>query len=253
LATQLAEAGMHVLIEKPLAVKLEGVQELLEIVRRRRIVAAVAYVYRAHPALAQMAAAIQSGKLGAAVQLYAVSGQHFPTYRPAYRDTYYASRATGGGAVQDALTHLIDVGQWLVGPITRVVADAAHQELEGVDVEDTVHVLARHRNILASYALNQHQASNETTITVVCERGAARFESHRNCWMWMQRPDERWHEEAAVGIERDGMFLRQANAFLDAITGSGEPLCTLAEGVAALKVNLAVLASVEQRCWQEIA
>ena len=51
--------------------------------------------------------------------------------------------------------------------VERVVADAAHQVLEGVTVEDTVHLLARHGSVMASYSLNQHQAPNEITITVV--------------------------------------------------------------------------------------
>jgi predicted dehydrogenase len=51
--------------------------------------------------------------------------------------------------VQDALTHTINAAQWLVGNIDRVVADAAHLALEGVDVEDTVNVLARHGGVLA--------------------------------------------------------------------------------------------------------
>src|SRR5205814_1412813 len=95
---------------------------------------------------------------------------------PAYLSTYYSHRSSGGGAVQDALTHILNAGQWCVGNIDRVVADAAHLKVEGVDVEDTVHVIARHGDVMASYALNQHQAPNETTITVICERGTARSE-----------------------------------------------------------------------------
>ena len=52
-----------------------------------------------------------------------------------------------------------------------------HQVLDGVEVEDTVHLLARHGDVLASYCMNQYQAPNETSITVVCERGTAQFQS----------------------------------------------------------------------------
>ena len=40
------------------------------------------------------------------------------------------------------------------------------------------HVLARHDDVLANYSLNQHQAPNELTLTVVCERGTLRVELH---------------------------------------------------------------------------
>jgi predicted dehydrogenase len=132
----------------------------------------------------------------------------------------------------------------------RLVADAAHQVLEGVTVEDTVHVLARHGRVMASYTLNQHQAPNESTITVVCEHGTVRSESHRNRWRWMARPDEPWHDEPVAPLSRDELFIRQANAFLDAIEGHAPPLCSLDDGIQTLRVNLAALASIEQQTWQ---
>jgi len=183
MATQLAEAGVHLLIEKPLSVGFEGIERLFALVQEQNLTAAVAYVSRMNPALAAMREAIQSGRFGEPLQIVGLSGQNFPLYRPAYREIYYNNRATGGGAVQDALTHLMNSGQWLVGPMTELAADAAHLALEGVDVEDTVHVIARHGAVMGSYALNQHQAPNETSITVVCTSGTARCEFHRSRWV----------------------------------------------------------------------
>jgi predicted dehydrogenase len=248
-ATQLAGRGIHVLIEKPLSVGLDGIESLSAAVARKRVVAAVAYVLRAQPALAEMRAAVASRRFGKPLQLVAVSGQNFPSYRPAYRNTYYARRESGGGAVQDALTHVLNAGQWLVGNIDRVIADAAHLAVQGVDVEDTVHVLARHGEVLASYSLNQHQAPNETTITVICERGTARFEVHAGRWHSAERPGEPWTDHGGASLERDVPFVRQANAFMDAIEGTAAPLCTLEEGVATLRANVAVLDSVDSGQW----
>ncbi len=250
MATTLAEAGIHLLIEKPLSVSLEGVDSLKQVIARQDLQVAVAYVLRHHPALRAMRSAVRSGRFGHPVQLVAVSGQHFPTYRPAYRDTYYVDRATGGGAVQDALTHVVNAAAWLVGPVDRLAADTAHRVLAGVEVEDTVHVIARHGNVLASYSLNQHQAPNELTITVICERGTCRFELHENRWRWMTRPDTPWQEEAFAELQRDDLFVAQANAFLDLVEGRGEPACSLQEAIDTLGVNLTVLASAEQGVWK---
>ena len=252
MALRLAEAGMHLLIEKPLSTGLDGLDALEETLARRNLVAAVAYVLRQHPALRAMRDAIRMGRFGRPVQLVGVSGQHFPTYRPAYREIYYRDRATGDGAVQDALTHVLNAAQWLVGPIDRLVADAAHQILDGVEVEDTVHVIARHGALLASYGLNQHQAPNETAITVVCERGTCRFDLHRHSWRWMTRPDTPWEEESFTGLERDDLFVAQAQAFLDAIDRRIDAVCTLPEAIQTLRANQAVLQSVENGNWIEI-
>lgn len=252
LAQRLAEAGIHVLIEKPLSASLDGIDRLRQTVAARRIVAGVAYVYRCHPHLQALRAAIHSGRFGKPVELIAVSGQHFPTFRPAYRDIYYKDRAGGGGAIQDALTHLVNAGEWLLGPVERLVVDAAHQVLEGVTVEDTVHLLARHRSVLGSYSLNQHQAPNENSVTVVCERGTVRWEAHEHRWRWMQKPGDAWHDETISPLERDTIFIAQAHAFLDAVEGKSAAPCSLEDGVQTLKVNLAALASADSGAWQKL-
>jgi predicted dehydrogenase len=249
IASQLADRGIHLLIEKPLSTSPTGVAQLQSLVRQRRIVAGVGYVIRANPTLAAMREAIRSGRFGRPVQLVAVAGQNFPFYRPAYRDTYYRDRATGGGAIQDALTHLVNAGEWLVGPIDRLVADAKHEVIPGVDVEDTVHVLARHGEIAASYSLNQYQAPNEFTITVVCERGTLRFELHENRWRWMIDPGNTWHNEPGAPIERDDLFITQLRTFFDAIERGDPLLCDLDEGAQTLRVNLAILKSLENAGW----
>jgi predicted dehydrogenase len=252
IATQLAEHGLHLLIEKPLSTTTTNIDRLQQLVRDRQLIVGVAYVYRSHPLLTAMRNRITSGDFGRPVELIAVSGQHFPTYRPAYREIYYRDRATGGGAIQDALTHVLNAGEWLLGPISRLVADAAHQVLDGVEVEDTVHLLARHGNVLASYSLNQHQAPNELTLTVVCERGTLRFESHAHRLRTMTAAGGEWHDETIQPLERDTLFVRQANQFLTAIEKHSAPACPLDEGLQTLRVNLAALASVDGGRWQEI-
>jgi predicted dehydrogenase len=253
LAIAAANAGAHLLIEKPLSTSLEGIDTLQETAAKHALKVAVAYVYRAHPALTAMREAVRSGRFGEPVQIIADFGQHFPHYRPAYRDTYYKDRATGGGAVQDALTHALNAGEWLVEPITRLVADLGHKVLEGVTVEDTVHVLTRHGGVMGCFHLNQHQAPNESSLTVICQRGTARFEYHRSRWRWLTEPGQEWHDEDAIPLERDTLFVKQAESFLDVLDGRRPPLCTLDEAVQTLRVNLAILESAASGSWQVIS
>jgi predicted dehydrogenase len=198
-ARALVEAGLHVLIEKPVSTSEAGLPELAALVAQRQAVFGVAYVMRMYPELREMHARLRAGEWGRPLELNVIGGQHFPTFRPAYRETYYTRHEAGGGAIQDALTHLLNLGEWLAGPITRLVCDADHLALPGVTVEDTAHVLARQRlqpdgpEVLASYALNQHQAPNEIVVQVACERGTARCELHRQQLRWMTAPQTDWH------------------------------------------------------------
>ncbi len=252
IATQLAKAGVNLFIEKPLSTTFDGIDALADLVRQKGLKAAVTYTYRSHPAVRSMKQAIAEGRFGRPVQVVSVWGQHFPKYRPAYRNIYYTSRATGGGAIQDVLTHAINAGEFLVGPVDRVLADADHKVLEGVTVEDTVHVIVRHGDVMGCYSLNQHQAPNENTITVICERGTARFELNNARWLSMTEPGGEWHTELQFSLERDDIFVNQANILLDVLEGKAEPPCTLAEGLQTLRVNLTVLAAVENPPWRPL-
>ena len=243
IALTLAKAGINLLIEKPLSTNTQGVEELAQTIVEKDLVAAVAYVYRAHPALQAMRDAFNSGRFGKALQIVAVFGQCFPFYRPAYRDTYYADHRRGGGAIQDVLTHLLNAGEWLLGPINRLCCDADHKAIPGVEVEDTVNLICRHSEVMGCYTLNQHQAPNETTFTLVCEKGTLRFELHKCRWRWMSEPGNDWHDEPIEPIERDVLFTLQAAAFLDAQEGKAKPLCTIDQAHQTLKVQIAAMES----------
>lgn len=246
LALRCLDASVPTLIEKPLAVATSQAAVLLD---RNGVdlCIGVAYVYRAHPALSAMRQAVLSGRFGQPLQVVSTSGQHFPTYRPAYASTYYGQHQTGGGAIQDTLTHLFNAAEWMVGPVTRIAVDAEHLVLADVNVEDTVHVIARHGSVMASYALNQHQAPNESTLTVVCERGTLRFENQHSRWRWQTDPRGAWTDCPVDMPSRDACFTLQANAWLDTVEGKASPLCALDEAFQTLTVNETALMSARAR------
>lgn len=252
MARQIAAEGISMLIEKPLSISLDGTNELAREIRERDLKLSIAYVTRVNPVLQNMREAILSERFGKPLELIAVSGQHFPLYRPAYREIYYTRHETGGGAIQDALTHMLNASEWIVGPVTSLVCDAAHLSLEGVDIEDTVHLVTRQGSVLGNFSLNQHQAPNESTLTIVCQRGTVRFEAHRTRWLSCVKPGSDWNVEFQTSLERDDLFVRQADAFLDTLEGIAPQVCTLEEGLQTLKVNLAALKSWKQRTWIDL-
>ena len=101
-------------------------------------------------------------------------------------------------------------------------------------------------------SLNQHQAPNEGLLNVICKGGTARFEMHAGRWRWQTEPGGVWHDEDVPPIERDTLFTRQAEAFLDTVDGKRAPLCTLDEAIQTLRVNLAILRSVDDHQWQTV-
>lgn len=249
---KLLRAGLHVFIEKPLAIDTALVAETRRAIAQAARFVAVAYVYHNMPWVAGARAYLQSRPLGRVLQASVVSGQHFPTFRPAYREIYYTRHETGGGAIQDALTHIVNATEWIVGPCTRLYCDAAHQMLEGVTVEDTVNVSARHGDVLASFSMNQFQAPNETTFLIGCERGSVKIELHDRRWGFLKHGDSQWTWDVTPPLERDDLFISQAHGFLDGMEGQETSLATFDEAVQTLKFNQAALQSAASGAAVEI-
>src|SRR5690606_18271189 len=168
--------GLHLLIEKPLSVSTEGIDELAREAEVAGAKIRIAYVHRAYPGNQRLKELLDSGIIGTPRHIVATGGQNFPFFRPAYRTIYYARHESGGGAIQDALTHTLHSVEWIAGsPIVAVSVQAEHQVLEGVDVEDTVNVAARLANgALASFSLNQFQIPNEHILSFHGEKGSIR-------------------------------------------------------------------------------
>ena len=235
--------GAGLLIEKPLGTGLEKVPEVQTEIARGGKFAGIAYVYHFMPWIQGARKILASGELGSPLQVSVAAGQHFPTFRPAYREIYYARHETGGGAIQDALTHIANAVEWLVGPTTRLFCDAAHQSLAGVTVEDTVSVAARNGGVLVNYSMNQFQAPNEMTMQIHCEGGSVKIEGHAQRFGVFRRATNAWEWHTTAPMECDDMFIAQANAFLDGLHGKPTDLCTFDEAVRTLKFNLAALES----------
>ena len=248
IAWQCIERNVNVLIEKPLATSVEGLDGFSVEVAKRGLVVRVAYVHRSMTTVIRAKEILREGRIGDVKHVVATGGQHFPSFRPAYASTYFARRETGGGIIQDAMTHVVHAVEWLVGPFVSVFCDATHQALEGVEVEDTANLVGRLRgDIPASLVQNQFQAPNELLITIHGLKGSVRADFHHQrvgvClhgtgeWEWFALPSE----------ERDGMFIRQADSFLNALEGKPDDLATLEDGWQTLKVNLAAMRSSDRR------
>lgn len=249
MAERLLDAGVAVLIEKPLSTSLEEAARFLE---RQDASCGVAYVMRHHPAVRAAREIIQRGTYGNAVQVVFSGGQHFPLYRPDFQRIYYARSVTGGGAMQDALTHMMNAAEWLVGPATSVTADVDRLVLQGVDVEDSVHVLTRHTRVMGSYSLNQHQAANEGRLTVHCTSGSIRIDFGDQQLLIAGKPGDDWEVVESWSLERDDLFVAQANAFLNHVSGKAEASCSVADAAQTLKVMLFALEAAATQTWRTL-
>lgn len=248
----LTGAGIPVMLEKPVAVTTAGLGAWRMDLRRQPVPVAVGYVLRFHPALVAVRKRVLAGAIGEPHHLIARRGAYLPARRPDYARGYYKRPEQGGGVVHDILSHVFNAAEWLVGPSTRLTADAAHLSLPGVSVDDTVHVLARHGSVLASYVVSQHRLIPESVIEVHGSRGCLRVDFVAGTWASAQRPEGSWRVHAARARLAD-CFVAQAKEFLAAAGGRRGVRCELDEGIGTLRAVRATLSALRVPGWRSVA
>jgi predicted dehydrogenase len=118
-----AQAGKHVLCEKPMARSAEEARRMLDAVTRAGVKHMVAFNYRFVPAIRQARNLIESGALGQIYHFRAVYLQewimpHYGTSRIWRLD----KKVAGSGALGDLGAHIIDLARFLAGEVKRVSA-----------------------------------------------------------------------------------------------------------------------------------
>lgn len=133
LATLAANAGCHVICEKPLAVDLDSLDSLRAAVERAGVLVCPMLPTRARPALAAAVAAIRAGAIGRPLLLSARK-----TYKWGRREPWYGDRAAYGGTIPWIGIHALDFIDAATGgdPVEQVAAfhaNLAHPEMPGCE------------------------------------------------------------------------------------------------------------------------
>ena len=185
---------------------------------------------------------LQSGVLGRARKAEIEYAEYLPDWHPYedYRESYAARAALGGGVV---LTHIhdYDLAWWLFGPAHTVSATGGHlSELE-IDVEDTVEATLKTpettvtvSQTFASRAVRRKVVVTGENATATVDLVAGRLDVCPPVAPGL----------VLAGFHRNELFMAELIHFLACIDEGTPPLIPLSDGIAVLRVALAVKASL---------
>lgn len=147
IAKAAAAAGKHVLCEKPIALNYPDALEMATACEKAGIRHMTAFTYRFVPAMRYMTHLVKQGDVG---QPYHFRAQRFQDWGDRNLGWRQVKKLAGSGELGDMLSHRIDYGHFLVGPIARLVSD--QKRLIDVragnsvsDLDDWVAILAQYK------------------------------------------------------------------------------------------------------------
>ena len=260
-AVAAAQAGKHVVVEKPLEITLERCDGIIQACEDNRVKLCTIFPSRFGDANQALKAALTAGRFGR-LTLGETTCKWWRSQ--AYYDEggWKGTQALdGGGALMNQAIHNVDLLLWMMGPVTHISGFTATLAHERIEVEDTAVACLR----FANGALGVIQAATSVhpglpkTIAIHGDRGTVVIEQddvHR----WELTPEtpfdagikQRFAQKtgASGGSSNPGAISQQGHArqladFVEAIATGRPPLVDGREGRKAVEIILGIYRSVE--------
>ncbi len=142
-AMQVAASGRNIVMEKPLAIDVTSATRLVQSVTAREVRLSVVFQHRFKPAALRARTLLDGGTLGHVIS----ATVSVPWWRP---QDYYdePGRGTwardGGGVLITQAIHIMDLYQWLIGPVRSVAAQVQRSPSHRMESEDSIAALIEH-------------------------------------------------------------------------------------------------------------
>jgi len=170
-----AEAGCHVITEKPMSITLEGADRLIHACDKHRVSLFVVKQNRLNPTMQLLKRAVDKGRFG---RIFFVQSNVFWSRPQSYYDQapWRGTWEFDGGALMNQASHYVDALYWLVGNVEYVIASTATLARK-IEAEDTGAAILKFRNGAIgtlNVTMLTYPRNMEGSITIIGEYGTAK-------------------------------------------------------------------------------
>ena len=242
-----AEAGKHVLCDKPMALSTVECRRMIDACRANGVHLQVCFLMRFGSVYQRLRKEIADGRFGTILEARATIFKWLPLGDGSWR---VIPEQGGGGPLMDLGAHTIDLLTFLLGPMERVSALTANR-ITSWRVEDTVSVLMRARS--GAHALVGHSfraKGGDQTLEINGTEASALVSSPPPGG---EKPSLRIADAEGVKVEPvpfENYYQLQVEHFADSLAGKATPLATGEDGLHNLAVIEAAYRSA-RTCRQE--
>jgi predicted dehydrogenase len=235
-ACQLLDAGVPVLIEKPLSDSLDRVRGVAPMLTRHRDRIEVAYNLRFLTSARRMKTLIDEACVGRILGLRIEVGQYLPDWRPQadYRRQVSANRTLGGGVLLE-LSHELDYLTWLFGRFEKVFCIASNSGQLEIDVEDRADILLSRDGLTAQVHMDFLQRRASRRCKVIGSTGTLHWDLLANR-ISLYDPEGESVLFSDPAVDRNEMYVEQLRGFIEVVAGRSAPRITLDDGLAVLNM-----------------
>ncbi|MDI3549608.1 MAG: hypothetical protein PWQ15_710 [Methanobacterium sp.] len=182
-AILLANHGINLFVEKPLATDLKDVDKLLKIVKEKKLVSMMGQSYRFHEGFVKLKKLLNQNIIGKIYHVNYYGGQYLPDWHPDrdYRREYSARSNLGGGVLLTTMSHMVDNIQWLFGNIKIINGWKDRLSNLEIDVEDSVFLLFKtDKNVIVNTSFDFLQQCPQHVMIITGEKGHIKVDFNKH-------------------------------------------------------------------------
>ena len=245
-AVKLAEHGINLFIEKPLSHSIDHIDELSEIIKRKKIKVMIGSNFRFHECIKKIKELLDENLIDEIISVRVECGSYLPDWHPNedYRSSYAAQKELGGGVVLTCI-HEIDYLHWFLGQVDEIVSfSGKYSDLE-LNVDDLSTALIKFKkNIIAEIHLDFFQRKEFRSCKIIGKKGTIYWDSDSNLVKLFDINENKWIEILKVSnYDRNQMFMKELDYYLDCVNHNKEPMNSVIESKEVLKIALGIIES----------
>ncbi|MFN3974323.1 MAG: Gfo/Idh/MocA family protein [Dehalococcoidia bacterium] len=251
-----AQAGKHVLVEKPMALSVGDCWAMVEECQRRGVKLGVGFHARQHPAHQEVRRLVHHGVLGDLVLLQGqwargVRGQKTVPPATGLRAWWSDPELAGGGAMMGMGVHVIDLLRFISGQEVTEVTAVTDGQSEAHPLEDlAVAILSLSGGAFATLVCSRRIPDSLNNLVVYGVNGRAVGYGTLGTSVTGRLEVETQQVQTAVAYTAGDMYQAEIEGFQKAILEGGEPPATGMDGLRVCQVTEAIFRS--QREWKRI-
>ena len=236
-----AEAGKHILCEKPLAITSKQAEEMVDASKRSNVLLAVNFVYRLHPHVIKAKELIKNQIIGKLVSVNVSSNYDFPPSN----NFRFSKERSGGGALRDLGTHMIDLLRFFGGEIIEING-YMDNIIYKYDVEDFVSAIVKFENgNYGSFNVSYNTKKAFNRIEILGHTGAISIENFIGVKGGPSKLTIQLEGEAKKSFRKRGnKFLFMMRAVQKSFLKNQTPPVTGEDGL----INMKLMEELERKC-----
>ena len=253
-AIKCAKAGCHLFIEKPLSLSLDGIDELIGIIKEKKLISMVGCNMRFHPAVSYIYDTLAhnpsfSKKLWGCFEF----GFYLAFDKADYQNCYKANKSMGGNLIFDCI-HELDIASWFFGRPAEVICNKSILSSLKIDTEDHVEMIIKFETgAVCTVHMDYLQHGYTRRYKVVCDEGTIVWDFIQGEIGIATVPEKEWQwKDMKLELYYNQMFIDEVKYFLECVSTGRETFNSIQQALPILKLAIAANKSCHTNVWERI-